>query len=143
MPLPQTAVNKHPAQAGALLASTQTEQSSCNKLFQLDSTNYSSCPLTVPIPLPCVPSWTHGTCPPARTSPKPVLLPPSSFIPRLRCESEMVSFTWQNTEQLELADAQSLLLYYPTFFQDSPPPWLSRPVPLLAPGSAFLIDQVR
>ncbi|XP_067406147.1 protein SFI1 homolog isoform X2 [Emydura macquarii macquarii] len=89
VPLPQTAVNKHPAQAGALLASTQTEQSSCNKLFQLDSTNYSSCPLTVPIPLPCVPSWTHGTCPPARTSPKPVLLPPSSFIPRLRCESEM------------------------------------------------------
>ncbi|KAH1180431.1 hypothetical protein KIL84_009267 [Mauremys mutica] len=88
VPLPQISMNKHPAQAGALLASTQTEQSSCNQLFQMDSTSYSSCPLTVPTPLTCLPSWTHGTCHPAQTSPKPVLLPPSSFTSRLRCESE-------------------------------------------------------
>ncbi|KAM9118817.1 protein SFI1 homolog isoform 2-T2 [Pangshura tecta] len=88
VPLPQISVNKHPAQAGALLASAQTEQSSCNQLFQMDSTSYSSRPLTVPTPLTCVPSWTHGTCHPAQTSPKPLLLPPSSFTSRLRRESE-------------------------------------------------------
>ncbi|XP_032629621.1 protein SFI1 homolog isoform X4 [Chelonoidis abingdonii] len=88
VPLLQTSMNKHPAQAGALLASTHTEQSSCNQLFQMGSTSFSSCPLTVPTPLTCVPSWTRGTCHPAQTSPKPVLLPPSSFMSRLRCESE-------------------------------------------------------
>uniref|UniRef100_A0A8C8VHF7 SFI1 centrin binding protein n=1 Tax=Pelusios castaneus TaxID=367368 RepID=A0A8C8VHF7_9SAUR len=104
--LPQTAVNIYPAQAGALPASTQTEQSNCNQLFQVDSMRYSSCPLAVSIPQPCIPSWTHGTHRPAQIHPKPVLLPPSSFMPCLRRGSEM-------------GESQSLKSHLEAVLQDS------------------------
>ncbi|XP_074869110.1 protein SFI1 homolog isoform X2 [Carettochelys insculpta] len=88
VPLPQISVNKHTAHTGAVFASTQTEQSSCNQLFQLDSTSYFSSPPTGSTPLPHVPPWTPGSFHPANPGPKPVLLPPSSFMSRLRCQSE-------------------------------------------------------
>ncbi|XP_075754143.1 protein SFI1 homolog isoform X2 [Pelodiscus sinensis] len=105
VPLLQTSMSKHRAQAEALLTSNQTEQSRCNQLSQLDSTSYTSSPLPVPTPLPGVSSWMPVTCHPAQTSPKPVLLPPSSFMSRLRGESEK-------------NEGQSLKGHLETFLQD-------------------------
>ncbi|XP_054851829.1 protein SFI1 homolog [Eublepharis macularius] len=76
-PLQQTALSKPCPPAGASLPSTPNDQSSGIPSSHLGTSSCSSPPLLKPAVLPC--HWPHST---AHT--KLELLPPSSFVPRLK-----------------------------------------------------------
>uniref|UniRef100_A0A8D0LA18 SFI1 centrin binding protein n=1 Tax=Sphenodon punctatus TaxID=8508 RepID=A0A8D0LA18_SPHPU len=85
VPLQPTVTDKHPLQDGVLSAATQTDPSSICLLSQPSSTSFS----TGPLPSAALPwSQADATCP-KQASPRLELLPPSSFMTRLRNGSEI------------------------------------------------------
>ncbi|XP_009082343.1 PREDICTED: protein SFI1 homolog, partial [Acanthisitta chloris] len=85
VPFQQTPGNKRSAQIGSLMLTPHTEESTCTRLSQLGNATHCQPPLT-PAALPSVPLWTHSVpC----AGPRPELMSPASFMPRVKAGSGM------------------------------------------------------